>query len=157
MTPFSREPTLSKQTAGGCDMFRGVFFTGAALVLGTSLASAQDAAIGSDIYQERCAVCHGDTGAGDGLVSELFDKKPRNLRMLAKDNGGVYPFDQVYKAIDGRREIRGHGYSKMPIWGEFFMSQSMESAGVLDPAHGAELAQGRILAIVYYLQTLQDP
>ncbi len=128
------------------------FLTG---LLGAGFASAQDAAIGAEIYQERCSVCHGETGAGDGLVGELFDRKPRNLSHLAKDNGGLFPFEAVYKSIDGTTEIKGHGYSNMPVWGRYFVAEEMEDPAS-NPRDAKAVTQGRILAVVYYLQTIQE-
>lgn len=127
----------------------------AAFILGAGFAAAQDAAIGAEIYQERCSVCHGETGAGDGIVAGPFDRKPRNLTHLAKENGGVFPFDAVYKAIDGRREIRAYGYSRMPIWGEYFMKEAISDPR-LNPGNAREVTQGRILSVVCYLQMIQE-
>lgn len=115
---------------------------------------AQDEVIGKVIYDNHCSVCHGESGAGDGLVAELFDQKPKNLTTLAKLNNGVFPFESVYQAIDGRRELRGHGFSRMPIWGDFFMEQALADRGH-HPRDARTMAEGRILAVVYYLQTLQ--
>lgn len=115
---------------------------------------AQDELIGKMIYDDRCAVCHGEGGAGDGLVAELFDQKPKNLSNLASLNNGVFPFESVYQGIDGRREVRAHGYSRMPIWGDFFMEQALTDKGH-HPRDARAMAEGRILAVVYYLQTLQ--
>lgn len=127
---------------------------GAAFAFGPAPVVAQDAALGQEIFMDRCSVCHGEAGAGDGLVAELFDRKPRDLTTLARDNDGVYPFDAVYQSIDGRREIPGHGYSKMPIWGEYFMAQEMADPAS-NPRDAMAVTQGRILAVVYYLHTLQ--
>ncbi|MBI1762850.1 MAG: cytochrome c [Acidobacteria bacterium] len=41
------------------------------------------AAAGMPLYQANCALCHGDTGAGDGPASASFDPKPTHL---AKDD-----------------------------------------------------------------------
>ena len=128
---------------------------GLAFICGATLASAQDAKIGQEIYLDRCAVCHGDSGSGDGLVAELFDRKPANLTLLASNNGGVYPFDDVYKSIDGRRDVRAHGFSRMPIWGEYFMVEEMSDAAS-NPRDAMAVTQGRILALVYYLQSIQQ-
>jgi len=35
-------------------------------------ANAQDAFLGKSEFVQRCAVCHGEEGAGDGMVGELF-------------------------------------------------------------------------------------
>lgn len=51
-------------------------------VLSISLpASATDAAKGGALYAQRCAMCHGDKGAGDGALAATLPEgqKPRNL------------------------------------------------------------------------------
>lgn len=47
----------------------------------SSSAHAADAAKGAPIYAQRCAMCHGDKGAGDGPVAATIPEgmKPRNL------------------------------------------------------------------------------
>jgi cytochrome c553 len=42
---------------------------------------AADATKGQALYSQRCAMCHGDKGAGDGPLSATLpqDQKPRNL------------------------------------------------------------------------------
>ena len=117
-------------------------------------AAAQDGALGAEIYQERCAVCHGENGAGDGVVGQLFARTPKDLRQLTNDNDGVFPFVQVYKSIDGRADITGHGPANMPVWGEFFMEQA-----VYDPRINEKDAKyvtaGRILSVIRFLETIQ--
>ena len=56
------------------------------------------------------------------------------------------------RIIDGREEaIRGHGSREMPIWGTEFRA----AAGRGNP--GAESAvRGRILELIYYLQSIQE-
>ncbi|MGC9368304.1 MAG: c-type cytochrome [Paracoccaceae bacterium] len=117
-------------------------------------ALAQDAGPGAEIYAERCAVCHGEGGQGDGLVGELFAKKPSDLTLLAKNNNGAFPFSEVYQAIDGRREITGHGRSEMPIWGEFFMDSAISDPRI-NEKDARMLTQARILSVVYFLQSIQ--
>lgn len=119
-------------------------------------AVAQDVVLGKAEFEERCSVCHGITGKGDGIVGELFAQKPRNLTTLAKENGGVFPFEAVYQAIDGRREIRGHGTTRMPVWGEYLMVEALEDR-FIDKKDAYLVVQGRILALVYYLQSVQSP
>jgi len=45
-------------------------------------AFAVDAAKGATLYAQRCAMCHGDKGAGDGPVAATIPEgqKPRNLK-----------------------------------------------------------------------------
>ncbi|MBF9058956.1 c-type cytochrome [Rhodobacterales bacterium HKCCSP123] len=131
----------------------GVVFLGGALG-----AAAQDTApgytdYGFNLFQENCAVCHGQSGHGDGSVAELFAVRPRDLSMMATENGGVFPFEAVAASIDGRQMIRGHG-SEMPVWGNALSAEAQ--AMVLPNMETAEeVVQGRILAITYYLQSIQ--
>ena len=118
-------------------------------------AQAQDSGFGKASYDRNCAVCHGADGAGDGSVAELFAQRPRNLRKLAEDNNGAFPFSEVYQSLDGRREIQGHGMSEMPIWGDIFVAEALPQT--MHPGVDAEeIVQGRILSLVYFLQLIQD-
>ncbi len=123
------------------------------------LANAQDAALGQDEYMQRCAVCHGATGEGDGSVAELFTQRPSNLRKLAAENNGAFPFSEVYQTIDGRREVQGHGTSEMPVWGHYYgdlaIRHARETYG-LGARDAARMVQGDILSLVYFLQSIQE-
>lgn len=50
--------------------------------LALPLSSQADAAKGKELFQQRCAMCHGDTGAGDGPVALSLppEAKPRDLQ-----------------------------------------------------------------------------
>ena len=128
----------------------------ALLALGTlAPVAAQDSGYGANLFRQNCAVCHGGEGAGDGMVAELFAQPPKNLRILASENNGAFPFSEVYQAINGRREIRGHGDSEMPIWGDLFLAEAQPMT--FHPGLEAEeVVQGRILALTYYIQTIQN-
>ena len=102
-------------------------------------------------YQRNCAVCHGVDGRGDGMMKKYLTLPPANLRLLAKNNGGKFPFWEVYAKIDGQREVRGHGTREMPIWGERFRAEAgSEGKSALTQA------AGRILTLTYYLEHIQD-
>jgi len=102
-------------------------------------------------YQQYCAVCHGVDAKGHGTMRRFLTIEPSDLTQESKKNGGRYPFWQIYGAIDGREEVRGHGTRDMPIWGARFRSQ----AGGDDTGSKAQVA-GRILGLVFYLQYLQE-
>ena len=123
-------------------------------LLGAAGASAQDAEIGKRTFEERCAVCHGPLGRGDGPMAGALRRSPANLTLLAQRNDGVYPFDRVYRVIDGRKEVAGHGTTSMPIWGDYFRAE-LSRGEQLSEADIEAIVQGRILALVYYVQTLQ--
>jgi len=110
--------------------------------------------IGSDEYRVSCLNCHGEGGMGDGPMMELLTKKPSDLTVLAKNNGGDYPFVRVYQTIDGRLTVPGHGTREMPIWGARYAEEDYERYGT---AFGAEdVVRGRILQLVYFIQSLQQ-
>jgi len=73
---------------------------------------------GADEYYRLCAVCHGEGGRGDGPMARVLKTPPPNLTLLAKNNGGHFPFLRVLEMIDGRSMIEAHGSRDIPIWGE---------------------------------------
>jgi|GEM_PF-1099830 len=73
---------------------------------------------GADEYYRLCAVCHGEGGRGDGPMARVLKTPPPNLTLLAKNNGGHFPFLSVLEMIDGRNMIAVHGSRDMPVWGE---------------------------------------
>ncbi|MGE0824359.1 MAG: cytochrome c [Candidatus Binatia bacterium] len=117
---------------------------------GVSLAQqAEVAKAGRPAYEQNCAVCHGREGKGDGGAMNLLTVKPADLTQLSKNNNGTFPFWQMYRVIDGREEIKGHGARDMPIWGQEFRLQS--GSGAMAESQ----ARGRILELVYYLESIQ--
>lgn len=53
----------------------------------------ESVAIGSVIYARRCAVCHGETGQGDGPSSQSLGVPPANLRdssVTAQPDGRLF-------------------------------------------------------------------
>jgi mono/diheme cytochrome c family protein len=107
-------------------------------------AHAQEAVLGKNEFEARCSVCHGVTGAG----------KPKNLRVLAKENGGIFPFDEVRAAIDGRRRVIAHGSSEMPIWGDYLMAEALEGR-FIRPNDARLVVEARISALTQYIHSLQ--
>jgi mono/diheme cytochrome c family protein len=110
--------------------------------------------IGSDEYRISCQNCHGERGKGDGPMMELLTKQPSDLTVLAKNNGGEYPFVKVYQMIDGRVAVPGHGARAMPIWGARYAEEDYERYGTA--FGGEDVVRGRILQLVYYVQSLQE-
>ena len=113
---------------------------------------------GKEIFESKCATCHGLSGKGDGPQSLIIPKKPANLTILAKKNGGVFPTKLVYKIIDGRQEVAAHGPRTMPVWGMFFQVDvpevPPEDTGTLNFREAA--VHNKIKALIDYLITLQE-
>lgn len=102
-------------------------------------------------YRRHCAACHGLDGKGNGAMAKLLKVKPTDLTQLSAKREGFFPFWDVYRAIDGRKEIWGHGPRDMPIWGTVFKQEADPRLGAAQQAHV------RILEIVYYIESLQAP
>ncbi len=140
--------------------FRNIAVPHAVVMMLGCLATAAVAAdkpvdVGKFEYEGACAVCHGLTGKGNGpFMGQLATRVP-DLTVLARNNGGVFPFDRVYQSIDGRQELKAHGTREMPIWGRSFR---MQSSAFFEnyPAHDSESgARSRILALTEYVYRLQ--
>lgn len=125
----------------------------AAMLMMPAVASAQEGAplkqttAGAAVYSSYCAVCHGTSARGDGPLSSSMKRKPANLTEIAKRNGGAFPADLVFKTIDGRQPVKGHGGPDMPTWGDAF-SKSRE-------AGDEERVKQVIQSLVDYLESLQ--
>lgn len=142
-------------------MARRVLVTGKIIILLTALlfrssplADAQEMEViaGGELeYQNYCAVCHGVDGKGQGIMSKYLTVRAADLTQIAKNNGGTFRFWQVYRTIDGREAVRGHGTRDMPVWGDRFRAQ----AGGNDSGSRAQAA-GRLLGLVFYLQHIQE-
>ena len=103
------------------------------LLVGTSVSligkapSAQETEVvaGGELeFQNYCAVCHGVDGKGRGIMSKFLTVQPADLTQITRKNSGTFSFWQVYRIIDGREDVRGHGTRDMPIWGDRFRAQS---------------------------------
>ena len=113
------------------------------LLAGTEVA-AQAKFYGEHEFRTSCAVCHGVDAKGDGPMASQLTPKPSNLTVLSKNNGGVFPYERVFRMIDGRGALAAHGSGQMPIWGDRY------SLEVKQP-----IVRARILELVYYLRGIQ--
>jgi mono/diheme cytochrome c family protein len=128
----------------------------AAFWLGTvAAASAQSpapgagptAADGADTFRQYCAVCHGPNATGDGPLAASMRRRPANLTEIMKRGKGLFPDEDVFRIIDGRQPVKGHGGPDMPVWGDAF-KQSMVGG---DDAN----VRLRIQSLVLFLKSIQ--
>jgi mono/diheme cytochrome c family protein len=110
------------------------------------------AARGKVTFRVYCGNCHGADGKGEGKLASLLTVRPADLtRLIGEGDEGEFPADRVREAIDGRKEVRGHGNREMPVWGDAFQPTEGDP---LDPER-VETAEKRIGELVAYLRTLQ--
>jgi mono/diheme cytochrome c family protein len=103
-------------------------------------------------YQRYCANCHGERADGRGPVAQFLTVKVPDLRLIAVENSGEYPAEEVTSFIDGRSQVALHGNREMPIWGEIFQSD-MVSTNTNETDE--ERAQRKVRELVHYLESIQ--
>ncbi|SEH07271.1 c-type cytochrome [Candidatus Venteria ishoeyi] len=82
---------------------------------------------GKDLYDFRCAVCHGDEGVGDGVAAEFLYPKPRDFSLglfkYKTSPGALPPRDEdLIKTIN--EGLQGTG---MPGWHTLMSPQQVSS------------------------------
>jgi nucleotide-binding universal stress UspA family protein len=102
---------------------------------------------GREVFRTYCASCHGEAARGDGPLANAMKRKPANLTEIAKRNGGQFPTDLVFRTIDGRQPVRGHGGPDMPVWGDVFTRSRDAGDG--------ERVKAVIQSLVDYLDGIQ--
>lgn len=127
--------------------FSGVLIAIASVAIdGAAQNTGQPTVSGSGLFINYCATCHGESATGDGPLAKMLRKRPANLTLLARSNGGVFSPEMVARIIDGRKPLSGHGGGDMPAWGDAFARSS----------DGADNIPDKIAALVIYLETIQQ-
>lgn len=106
-------------------------------------------------FRQYCAQCHGKDAQGDGPVAPALKKKPANLTVLSKNNGGVFPESEVRDFIDGSKMAEGHGTREMPIWGYAFMYRRSSYTGAGGAPLSEEQVKHKIGMLVDYIKSIQ--
>jgi hypothetical protein len=113
-------------------------------VQGTALAQSS----ARNDYIHDCAECHGVDGKGAGPNKRMLrGYRSVDLTELSKINGGEFPRQRVYYAIDGRDRIAAHFQGSMPRWGTLYGNREDNSR--------TEVSR-RISALVDYIESLQE-
>jgi mono/diheme cytochrome c family protein len=98
---------------------------------------------GAELYARYCASCHGATGRGDGPAAASLAPRPADLTRSSLDLG------DLVRRIDGRHEVRPHGSSAMPVWGEVFNEEL-----VTEPK-AREITRLRMQALAEHVRSLR--
>jgi mono/diheme cytochrome c family protein len=104
---------------------------------------------GALLYRVYCTNCHGEDGKGDGPTAEVLQVPPADLTALRSSADGEFPRERVHAAIDGRERVRGHGASRMPIWGLGFQELDRDT-------NQEDEVRDKIVALIAYLESIQD-
>ena len=123
------------------------------LLMGLQACSPTSSNTGRTIYADKCAVCHGASGKGDGELASLLETQPADLTRIAARRDGTWPMLEVMGIIDGysKRYLPG---SEMPIYDEFLEGNLVS----FDTGNGIQQrTPAGLLAIARYLETIQDP
>ena len=107
------------------------------------------AEIGEEVYRRRCAVCHGESGQGDGPAAGALRVAPADLTRISARRGGAFPDGEIARFIDGRFPVLAHGTREMPIWGERLGEQIPEASVSED------VVRGQISVLLEYLKAIQ--
>ena len=81
-------------------------------------------------------------------MAEYLKIPPTDLTRLAVSRKGRFPRTEIYEAIDGRREVRGHGPAAMPVWGATFQDRGRDT-------RQEQEVREKILDLVAYLESIQ--
>lgn len=106
-------------------------------------------------FRQYCAQCHGMDAIGDGPVAPALKKKPANLTLLSKNNGGVFPEQEVRDFISGTKTAESHGTREMPIWGYAFQFRQGASTGSGAPPLTETQVNEKINILVDYVKSVQ--
>jgi mono/diheme cytochrome c family protein len=121
------------------------------LVFCTSIfgGSAAGDSIGRGDYLADCARCHGVDGKGRvPAMSAVPGYISVDLTQLSRNNNGVFPHQEVYDAIDGRKRFPAHLIGDMPTWGLKYAQRSST-----DSEHKV---RSKISALVAYIESIQE-
>jgi mono/diheme cytochrome c family protein len=139
-----RMPPSLSSVASVCVLLGGALLVTLAI---SSVGAEEPIGDGQELFERLCASCHGPEGMGDGAAGKALAMPPSNLTRLG--NQGVFPFEDVAAAIDGRAR-HGQGSSHMPIWGDIFAREFRADTGP------DLLVQKRIHELTRYVETLQE-
>jgi len=129
---------------------RVLILAGLTILFVSTIAAKKNPAIGPsgrDIYMDRCGVCHGDDGKGNGPAVGSLKVAPADLTLLTMRYGGTFPTEQVKKIVGDWVEITAHGSREMPIWGDLFHPKR---------AADQQIANDRFKSLVVYLESIQQ-
>lgn len=97
--------------------------------------------LGQALYKDNCAICHGENGAGDGVLAGEFSPRPRDFtfgtfRFISTPNGSPPARKDIVRTI--KQGIEGSDGRSMPAFEEFSLSELLALAEVVRQFAGLE-------------------
>jgi len=83
-----------------------------------SVANIDPLVLGAKVYRERCVLCHGPEGKGDGPAAAGLNPKPRN------HSDGTYMKSRTDEELLGVIRV---GKGGMPAWGNVLSEQEIQA------------------------------
>src|ERR1019366_7483780 len=116
------------------------------LVAGTTMAQSS----ASKDYLQDCAECRGADGKGAQAEKRTVrGYVSTDLTQIGRRNGGEFPRQKVYDAIDGRHRIGAHFRGDMPRWGARYRVDKN------DHPESEQRVRDRISALVDFVESIQ--
>ena len=109
---------------------------------------------GDVVFNNLCAVCHGEGGKGDVPAVNALKNTVPDLTVLAANNEGEYPHKQVENVIFGRHRNVAGGTIGMPFWGDYFM-YLRPGRPILHDVPNRRYAGERINTLNTYIESIQ--
>jgi mono/diheme cytochrome c family protein len=105
----------------------------------------QKTTVGSELYRFYCSNCHGLDAKGRP-ASPAMRTPSTNLTLLAMNNGGIFPREQVRELlVHGVGKGTSHGPTDMPVWGTIFRAFEPNDT----------MVEIRIENLIRYLESVQ--
>ena len=99
---------------------------------------------GAKVFKTNCAMCHGDTGHGDGAAGAALNPKPRNLveGKWTQGSGAIAHFKVLQHGIPGSSMASYAHFKPADRWAlVHFIDSITENKSKDDPAAVAEFAK----------------
>jgi mono/diheme cytochrome c family protein len=107
-------------------------------------------------YQRACARCHGDDGKGPAATAATSTAKTKDLTLLARDNGGVFPERKILRVIHDTEPIAAHGPREEPVWGKRFSLRLNVATGASNLPGSSAQIDYRVKQLTQYLKSIQE-
>ncbi|MDF1707455.1 MAG: c-type cytochrome [Paracoccaceae bacterium] len=105
---------------------------------------------GQIVFDQNCALCHGDSGRGDGLLAAKLQPAPPDLTRITFREKDVFPRTRVLSVIDGY--TRQAPDEAMPEFGLLLEGETVPVVledGTLSPVPRP------LAALLVYLESIQ--